>query len=283
MGSIEQYKTPLRQNIQVQEVGVADGRQNVGAEANVTVDPQNDGTALSASSHTHMRKDGVNEINVPDNATKEQVPEAPSFSLGLTQQEKSPCNEQLGAVRLAADLNVGHDEGEENVEGNNVCRKRKRQKIFPSNLMADYECGHNIVGHGRQAHVLLLVSPDSEVTITKFQQLGEKLLSSFVINVAGLSVSDKDIKDIAERSRPLSAKVVDVVTRILRTVQDKQSNSGGSKRDEFLIPNFLHLCQEITLSSPSAGTKKITCSQKFVLTARSGKSMSSITSATKSS
>lgn len=87
--------------------------------------------------------------------------------------------------------------------------------------MADYECGHNIVGHGRQAHVLLLVSPDSEVTITKFQQLGEKLLSSFVINVAGLSVSDKDIKDIAERSRPLSAKVVDVVTRILRTVQDK--------------------------------------------------------------
>ncbi|CDY48585.1 BnaCnng16440D [Brassica napus] len=176
------YKTPLRQNIQVQEVGVADGRQNVGAEANVTVDPQNDGTALSASSHTHMRKDGVNEINVPDNETKEQVPEAPSFSLGLTQQEKSPCNEQLGAVRLAADLNVGHDEGEENVEGNNVY---------------------------------------SEVTITKFQQLGEKLLSSFVINVAGLSVSDKDIKDIAERSRPLSAKVVDVVTRILRTVQDK--------------------------------------------------------------
>lgn len=131
MGSIEQYKTPLRQNIQVQEVGVADGRQNVGAEANVTVDPQNDGTALSASSHTHMRKDGVNEINVPDNETKEQVPEAPSFSLGLTQQEKSPCNEQLGAVRLAADLNVGHDEGEENVEGNNVCRKRKRQKNFP--------------------------------------------------------------------------------------------------------------------------------------------------------
>ncbi|KAG2250453.1 hypothetical protein Bca52824_080589 [Brassica carinata] len=168
MGSIEQYKTPLRQNIQVQEVGVADGRQNVGAEANVTVDPQNDGTALSASSHTHMRKDGVNEINVPDNETKEQVPEAPSFSLGLTQQEKSPCNEQLGAVRLAADLNVGHDEGEEN----------KETKKFPSNLMADYECGHNIVGHGRQAHVLLLVSPDSEVTITKFQQLGEKLLSS---------------------------------------------------------------------------------------------------------
>ncbi|KAF2594200.1 hypothetical protein F2Q70_00042586 [Brassica cretica] len=64
MGSIEQYTTPPRQNIQVQEVGVADGRQNVGAEANVTVDPQNDGTALSASSHTHMRKDGVNEINV---------------------------------------------------------------------------------------------------------------------------------------------------------------------------------------------------------------------------
>ncbi|CDY48452.1 BnaAnng09820D [Brassica napus] len=165
-------------NIQVQEVGVADGRQNVGAEANVTIDPQNNGTALSASSHTHMRKDGVNEIKVPDNATKEQVPETPSFSLGLTQQEKSPCNEQLGTVRLAADLNVAHDEGEDNVEGNNVCRKSKRQKIFPSNLMADYECRHNIVGHGCQAPMLLFVLPDSEVTITKFQQLGEKLMSS---------------------------------------------------------------------------------------------------------
>ena len=109
---------------------------------------------------------------------RNKYPKLLVFSLGLTQQEKSPCNEQLGTVRLAVDLNVAHDEGEDNVEGNNVCRKSKRQKIFPSNLMADYECGHNIVGHGRQAPMLLFVLPDSEVTITKFQQLGEKLLSS---------------------------------------------------------------------------------------------------------
>ncbi|CAN7053728.1 unnamed protein product, partial [Brassica rapa subsp. trilocularis] len=178
MGSIKQYRTPPRQNIQVQEVGVVDVRQDVGAEASVPIVPDNDRTALLASSHTHMRKDGVDEIKVTDNATKEQAPATPSFSLGLTQQERSPCNEQFGTVRLAADLNVAHDEGKEDVEANNVCRKSKRQKIFPTNLMADYECGHNIVGPGRQAPVLLFVSSNSEETLTKYQQLGEKLLSS---------------------------------------------------------------------------------------------------------
>ncbi|KAH0917631.1 hypothetical protein HID58_025291 [Brassica napus] len=238
MGSIEQYRTPPRQNIQVQEVGVVDGRQDVGAEASVPIVPDNDGTALLASSHTHMRKDVVDEIKVTDNATKEQAPATPSFSLGLTQQEISPCNEQFGTVRLAADLNVAHDEGKEDVEANNVCRKSKRQKIFPTNLMADYECGHNIVGPGRQAPVLLFVSSNSEDTLTKYQQLGEKLLTSFVINVAGLSVSDKDIKDIAERSRPLTAKIVDLLTRILRTVQDKHLISERSTRDEFFDTKF---------------------------------------------
>ncbi|CAN7104252.1 unnamed protein product [Brassica rapa subsp. narinosa] len=178
MGSIEQYRTPPRQNIQVQEVGVVDGRQDVGAEASVPIVPHNDGTALLASSHTHMRKDGVDEIKVTDNATKEQAPATPNFSLGLTQQENSPCNEQFGTVRLAADLNIAHDEGKEDVEANNVCRKSKRQKIFPTNLMADYECGHNIVGPGRKAPVLLFVSSNSEDTLTKYQKLGEKLLSS---------------------------------------------------------------------------------------------------------
>ncbi|WZY92689.1 hypothetical protein YC2023_065018 [Brassica napus] len=196
MGSIEQYRTPLRQNIQVQEVGVVDGRQDVGAEASVPIVPHNDGTALLASSHTHMRKDGVDEIKVTDNATKEQAPATPSFSLGLTQQENSPCNEQFGTVRLAADLNIAHDEGKENVEANNV------------------------------------------YTLTKYQKLGEKLMSSFVINVAGLSVSDKDIKDITERSRPLAAKVVDLLTRILRTVQDKHLISERSTRDEFFDTKF---------------------------------------------
>ncbi|KAH0925626.1 hypothetical protein HID58_017882 [Brassica napus] len=214
MGSIEQYRTPLRQNIQVQEVGVVDGRQDVGAEASVPIVPHNDGTALLASSHTHMRKDGVDEIKVTDNATKEQAPATPSFSLGLTQQENSPCNEQFGTVRLAADLNIAHDEGKEDVEANNV------------------------LGPGRKAPVLLFVSSNSEDTLTKYQKLGEKLLSSFVINVAGLSVSDKDIKDIAERSRPLAAKVVDLLTRILRTVQDKHLISERSTRDEFFDTKF---------------------------------------------
>ena len=113
---------------------------------------------------------------------RNKYPKLLVFSLGLTQQEKSPCNEQLGTVRLAVDLNVAHDEGEDNVEGNNVCRKSKRQKIFPTNLMADYECGHNIVGPGRKAPVLLFVSSNSEDTLTKYQKLGEKLMSSLYVN-----------------------------------------------------------------------------------------------------
>ncbi|CDY42079.1 BnaA05g11070D [Brassica napus] len=172
MGSIEQYRTPLRQNIQVQEVGVVDGRQDVGAEASVPIVPHNDGTALLASSHTHMRKDGVDEIKVTDNATKEQAPATPSFSLGLTQQENSPCNEQRMWRQITC---VG---------------KARDKKIFPTNLMADYECGHNIVGPGRKAPVLLFVSSNSEDTLTKYQKLGEKLLSSLI------KYKDKDVVKI---------------------------------------------------------------------------------------
>ncbi|KAG2329652.1 hypothetical protein Bca52824_000832 [Brassica carinata] len=56
----------------------------------------------------------------------------------------------------------------------------------------------------------------SAVIESKFSILQEKIKESFVINFMGLAVTSKDIADVVERVRPLSAKVVDILVKLLR-------------------------------------------------------------------
>ncbi|KAL0814129.1 hypothetical protein Bca101_070572 [Brassica carinata] len=53
-----------------------------------------------------------------------------------------------------------------------------------------------------------------------------------VINTVGCSVSEKNLIDIAERARPLTAKAVDIFSRILRVVQNKIKTVERQRKDE---------------------------------------------------
>lgn len=67
---------------------------------------------------------------------------------------------------------------ENNIEDNYICRKSKRQKAFPFNLLADYHCGQEIVGLVCQPLKYLSVTTDGHGTVRKYEELEGKLESS---------------------------------------------------------------------------------------------------------
>uniref|UniRef100_A0A0D3CR25 Ubiquitin-like protease family profile domain-containing protein n=1 Tax=Brassica oleracea var. oleracea TaxID=109376 RepID=A0A0D3CR25_BRAOL len=85
----------------------------------------------------------------------------------------------------------------DNIEDPQTSRKSKRQKMVPSDLVENYHCGPHILSRLRRS---------------------QKFVFICVINVAGLSVSSKEIILIAERSRIFPPKVVDILIHLVRSV-----------------------------------------------------------------
>ncbi|KAL0877451.1 hypothetical protein Bca101_027156 [Brassica carinata] len=88
----------------------------------------------------------------------------------------------------------------------NPARKSKRLKLVPPPLLADYQCESAILNRAREAKMGGTNYYDISVIREKFTKLLHILQRPCVINVAGISVSGKDIIDIAERTRPLPGK-----------------------------------------------------------------------------
>lgn len=83
--------------------------------------------------------------------------EGPSFSLGLTQEEKL-SNQNCSNGYLVDIRNTNFSNGTNNKEENEeeaepeLCRKSKRSRIAPPRIVADYHCGaylHNRVDSRR--------------------------------------------------------------------------------------------------------------------------------------
>ncbi|KAH0907031.1 hypothetical protein HID58_038858 [Brassica napus] len=241
IGNINKYATPPRVTIQNQGVNATDAEPNDVIRSHGNLETTTEGIALSATSHTHNRKGGVNEnvMQDPGDGIGHQTADAPNFSLGLTQCENRGDHDESGKNILGPDLNVSHVEDDDNSDENFICRKSKRQKAFPSSLLADYHCGPEIQGRGRQAPTYLFVRPGVAESIRKYEKLQEKLESSIVINVGGCSVSEKDLIDIAERTRPLTAKAVDILSRIVRVLQQETPAIEGQKKSVFFDTKFM--------------------------------------------
>ncbi|KAF3488517.1 hypothetical protein F2Q69_00055501 [Brassica cretica] len=155
-----------------------------------------------------------------------QLMKIPSFSLGLTQ-------EAVVTLSPISNINVA-----DNIVDPQSSRKSKRHKTVPSALLEDYHCGPHILSRMRRADKVVFVRYDKFEMERKFVRLSEKLKGNVVINVAGLSVSSRELLLMAERPRLLSSKVVDILIRLVRYVVSGQPCTEGVNRYEFLDTKF---------------------------------------------
>ncbi|XP_048634864.1 uncharacterized protein LOC106447979 [Brassica napus] len=159
----------------------------------------------------------------------------PSFSLGLTQPENPPLSGP--ACDLIFDTVADH--GNEHVDEHTydvpspdpfaplLCRKSKRPKIVPADLVKDYHCGADILSRARAAQPPFCDYSDPAVVI--------------VINIAGLAVTSKDITGIVELTRSLPARVVDILVRFVRATCNMQQHSSLGRIPEFLDTRYVAL------------------------------------------
>ncbi|CAF1717279.1 unnamed protein product [Brassica oleracea] len=175
----------------------------------------------------------------------------PSFSLGLTQE--------IDAPNRGEDEEMGENETEPGLvreEDTLICRKSKRLRTVPPYLLTGYQCGSAILNRAREGQLCgdryyemsdirekyvclstILTRPCS-INLASYDNL---TVHRNVINMAGVSVTEKDLIDIAERNRLLPGKVVDILMKLVRSTFDNQVIGKADMSAAFLGSRFAAL------------------------------------------
>ncbi|KAF2572845.1 hypothetical protein F2Q70_00004299 [Brassica cretica] len=119
-----------------------------------------------------------------------------------------------------------------------ICRKSKRMRHVPPQLIFDYQCGPVILNRAREEQLYGSSDYDSSEICEKYTRLKmllkkECILFS-VINVGSLSVTGKDLIDIGERNGFLPGRVVDILTRLVASNFMNQALGRGDTTTLFL-------------------------------------------------
>ncbi|KAF3563378.1 hypothetical protein DY000_02015232 [Brassica cretica] len=158
----------------------------------------------------------------------------PSFSLGLTQDQPLPAP-------------VAEDEMGDNGDGDRCepvvepmpRRTSKRLRLVPPPLITDYRCETAILNRARESKMVGSNYYEQVVIREKFAKLSKILKNPCVIHIAGLSVTAKDITDIAERNRPLPGRVFDILMRLVRSTCYTHVGCSGATKLEFFDSRFV--------------------------------------------
>ncbi|CAN7111887.1 unnamed protein product [Brassica rapa subsp. narinosa] len=171
----------------------------------------------------------------------------PSFSLGLTQENAaSTPHEADPMVENATQVGVGSHHDTPN------SRKSKRMRIVPPYLLTGYHCGSTIINRARQGQLCGGSYYEMSVIREKYVRLCTLLKKPCmeipyifvhhfsVINVGGISVTQKDILDIADRKRFLPGKA-NILMRLVRSTFDIQVMGKTDVSAAFLDTRFASL------------------------------------------
>ncbi|KAL0887002.1 hypothetical protein Bca101_010985 [Brassica carinata] len=157
-----------------------------------------DHSSRSAHSQTHDHPDAT----------------IPSFSLGLTQEVGSQHNDEDEMGDNEDQLGEeGNGEGVGDARETLLCRKSKRIRTVPPQLLTDYQCETAILNRAREGQIFGNSTYDAADIQEKYNRLKLVLKKDCVINVAGLPVTGKDLLDIGERNRFLPGRVIDILMR----------------------------------------------------------------------
>ncbi|WZY94294.1 hypothetical protein YC2023_066623 [Brassica napus] len=234
---ISQYSTPPRSNRICESVNPTPTKKHQVESGYVCGTPVIQSGAQSANSENRSRQQSFQHKLTPQN-NEDNIADEPSFSLGLTQEEHIQEDIPILGKTCPDHVHLSHTNVDDNIEGSSSSRRSKRQKTVPSGLVEDYLCGPHLLSRARESQRSIFATFDTSELVRKFTNLEFKMKSNFVINVAGLTVSRREILLICERQRNYTTKVVDILIRVLRSVILHQLPSEGSQSAEFLDTKF---------------------------------------------
>ncbi|CAN7058891.1 unnamed protein product [Brassica oleracea var. botrytis] len=138
-----------------------------------------------------------------DNAQSNLAFPKPTFSLGLTQEErhlrKTDSFDADESLEETASISLNQEPFPAN-------RKSKRQKVVPRSLVGDYQCDKRFLTRAWEAHV-------------------NASIVARVINVSGQSLDSSDLSAILARSSHLTAKAAGMVVVVDRRGRGAYRNS----------------------------------------------------------
>ncbi|KAG5401389.1 hypothetical protein IGI04_015996 [Brassica rapa subsp. trilocularis] len=234
---ISQYSTPPRSNRICESVNPTPTTNQQVESGNVCGTSVIQSGAQSANSENRSRQQSFQHKLTPQN-NKDNIADEPSFSLGLTQEEQIQEDIPILGQTCPHHVQLSQTNVDDNIEGISSSRRSKRQKTVPSGLVEDYLCGPHLLSRAKESQRSIFATLDISELVRKFTNLESKMKSNFVINVSGLAVSRREILQICERQRNYTAKVVDILIRVLRSVILDQLPSEGSHSAEFLDSKF---------------------------------------------
>ncbi|KAF2532417.1 hypothetical protein F2Q70_00029524 [Brassica cretica] len=188
-----------------------------------------DADMVNEDTNINQKTSGEDDANVQRHVEEQNVDEDESSDFQLSEAE-------------SGDERVSAEDDEPNVDNEAPpivtedhqpdaaipIRKSTRLKAVTKSLVDVYECDKLILNRFREAQ-LGAINKDAETDYpAKFNKLLHILKTSKSITIGGISVSNKDIIDIAERSRSLSFKMIDVLMHHSHVVTSHQPNPRDS-------------------------------------------------------
>ncbi|CDY31760.1 BnaA04g16960D [Brassica napus] len=178
-----------------------------------------------------------------DNAQSNLAFPKPTFSLGLTQEERYLSKTDLvdADESLEEGASISLNDDQEPFPAN---RKSKRQKVVPRSLVGDYQCDKRFLTRAWEAHVNAIHRGPVIDYAAKAGALAEKLQKEFVIDVSGQSLDSSDLSAILARSSHLTAKVMDVLIHHTRSLIEALSEERQPSSVVLLDTRFVSLLSE---------------------------------------
>ncbi|KAG2275656.1 hypothetical protein Bca52824_058211 [Brassica carinata] len=179
-------------------------------------------------------KESLSAQNQTHESRRENIP---SFSLCLTQELRTVQPADIVVLGENNKYKKPEDDIEpeaSDTEDSLICRKSKRLRHVPPQLIIDYQCGPVILNRAREEQLYGSSDYDSSEICEKYTRLKMLLKKECVINVGSLSVTGKDLIDIGERNGFLPGRVVDILTRLVASNFMNQALGRGDTTTVFL-------------------------------------------------
>ncbi|KAG2254313.1 hypothetical protein Bca52824_084449 [Brassica carinata] len=156
----------------------------------------------------------------------------------------------------------GEEDSEYDPSQPQLCPKSKRSKLVTSDLLKEMQNGIDVISQARETEPPFTAYSDADLVMSKYTKLLGKISNSFVINVSGLAVTSKDIAGIVELSRPLPARIIDILVRFVSTTYNRETRTTCGRNPKFLdtrynVLLFKHYPKFVSLSISCSGNSNL--------------------------
>ncbi|KAG2322847.1 hypothetical protein Bca52824_016060 [Brassica carinata] len=140
----------------------------------------NESIVHSAHSQNHHRSLDLNQPLEVENRGQANHFDMPSFSLGLTQEERLDVAAGISPTEFVGLIPCPIVSVGEKSDDPQNSRKSKRQKCVPQALVDDYQCDPDIVSRVRKSQKFIFAFDESKEIDMKYERLGEEVVDILI-------------------------------------------------------------------------------------------------------